>query len=130
MPRYVDGFVIPIKKSNLAAYKKLAAAACEVWLDHGALEYRECVGEDMEAKCGLPFPKAVKSRPPETIVFAWIVYKSRKDRDRVNAKVMKDPRMNAMAPAGTKMPFDLNRLITGGFSVIVDSADYKKPKRK
>lgn len=122
MPRYVDGFVLPIKKANLAAYKKIAAKACEVWLDHGALEYRECAGDDLNLKFGLPFPKALKSKPGETFVFAWIVYKSRKDRDRINAKVMKDPRMNAMMPEGAKMPFDVNRMLCGGFTIIVDSA--------
>lgn len=129
MPRYADGFVIPIKKTNVAAYKKIAAKACVVWLDHGALEYRECVGDDLNVQCGPTFPKALKSKPGETFVFAWIVFKSRKDRDRVNALVMKDPRIAAMAPGG-KMPFDMQRMLYGGFSVLVDSVEVRKPPKK
>lgn len=118
---YVDGFVIPIPKKNLAAYRKMAKAACKVWMDHGALEYRECLGEDLNVKMGLPFSKLAKIKPGETVVFSWIVYKSRKHRDQVNAKVMKDPRIMAMMPDVKKSPFDHTRMSFGGFEVIVEA---------
>ena len=120
MAVYVDGFVIPIPKKNIAAYRRMAKAACKVWLDHGALEFRECVGDDLQTKYGRPFLKLAKAKKGETVLFSWIVYKSRKDRDRVNAKVMKDKRMNAMME-GKKMPFDVKRMAYGGFKTIVDA---------
>src|SRR5687768_15489532 len=86
--KYVDGFVLPVPTKNLAAYRRLAQKASKVWRDHGALEYRECVGDDLDVKMGVPFPRQVKVKPGETVVFAWIVYKSRAHRDSVNAKVM------------------------------------------
>lgn len=116
---YVDGFVIPVPKKNIAAYKKLAAKAGKIWMEHGALQYVEAVGEDMNVKFGLPFPKLVKPKPNETIVFSWIVYKSRKHRDQVNAKVMKDKRMD---PSKMKeMPFDCKKMAYGGFTVLVNA---------
>ncbi len=115
--KYVDGFVLPIPKKNIAAYKKMAKQAAKIWREHGALEYRECVGEHLDVKMGLPFTKLVKLKPGETIVFAYIVYKSRAHRDRVNAKVMKDARCAAMGQDG--MPFDPKRMAYGGFEVIV-----------
>lgn len=117
--KYVDGFVIPVAKRNLPAYLKMARLGAKVWREHGALEYRECVGDDLRIK-GMPtsFPAKLKLKPSETLVFAWIVYKSRAHRDRVNAKVMKDPRMNSFAPKS--MPFDVNAMLMGGFKVIVD----------
>ena len=115
---YVDGFVIPLPKKKIAAYKKIAQVACKVWKDHGALEYRECVGEDLATKMGVSFPKLAKTKPGETVVFAWIVYKSRAHRDKVNAKVMKDPRLKGME--GQEMPFDCKRMSYGGFEVIVE----------
>jgi uncharacterized protein YbaA (DUF1428 family) len=118
MPQYVDGFVIPVPKKNLAAYKKMAQAAAKVWMDHGALEYRECAGDDLKIKGMPPFGKAVDAKPSETVVFSWITYKSRAHRDRVNAAVMKDPRMDKMME-GKKMPFDPKRMRYGGFQVIV-----------
>ncbi len=118
MPKYVDGFVIPMPKKNIAAYKKMAKAAGKVWMDHGALEYRECVAEDTRASFGLPFPKLAKVKKGETVVFSWIVYKSRKHRDSVNAKVMKDKRMDKMM--NIPMPFDVKRMTYGGFEVLVD----------
>lgn len=118
--KYVDGFVIPIAKKNIPTYKKMAALGCKVWLKHGALEYRECVGEDLAVQMGMPFTKAFKAKPGETIVFAWIVYKSRKHRDQVNAKVMKDESMLA-GMEGKKMPFDVKRMCYGGFEIIVES---------
>jgi uncharacterized protein YbaA (DUF1428 family) len=113
---YVDGFVLPIPKKNIAAYKKIATLASKVWLYHGALEYRECVGDDLDIKGVLPFAKTVRAKPTETVVFAWITYKSRAHRDQVNAKVMKDPRMKAPASA----PFDLKRMAYGGFKTLVE----------
>jgi uncharacterized protein YbaA (DUF1428 family) len=119
MAKYVDGFVLPVPKRKLDAYRKMAQLACRVWLDHGALEYRECAGEDLKSKMGISFPRRVKPKPGETIVFAWIVYKSRAHRDRVNAAVMKDKRLEAcMDPK--KMPFDCKRMTYGGFEVIVE----------
>jgi uncharacterized protein YbaA (DUF1428 family) len=114
---YVDGFVLCLPKKNLAAYRKLARLAGKVWREHGALEYYECVGDDFDVHCGMPFPKLAKVKPGETVVFAWILYKSRADRDRVNAKVMADPRM---ADAPKKMPFDVKRMAWGGFKVLVE----------
>jgi len=119
MARYVDGFLLPVPKKNLQAYKKIAAGAGKIWREYGALEYRECVGDDLDPKFGLAFPKQMKIKPGETVVFSWIVYKSKAQRDRVNAKVMKDPRMKM---EGTPMPFDLKRMAYGGFEVLVDLA--------
>ena len=117
MPQYIDGFVLPVPKKNIEAYRKIAKKAAQVWMEYGALEYRECVGEDLKFPFGLPFPVMVKTKPGETVVFAWIVYKSRKHRDQVNAKVMKDPRIAAMKP--DLMPFDVKRMCYGGFETIV-----------
>lgn len=118
MAEYVDGFVMVVPKKNLAAYKKLAKLGSKVWREHGALDYRECVGDDLKSQMGIPFPKLVKPKAGETIIFSWIVYKSRAHRDRVNAKAMKDPRLAAsMDPS--KMPFDCKRMTYGGFKVIV-----------
>jgi uncharacterized protein YbaA (DUF1428 family) len=115
---YVDGFVLPIPKKNMAVYRKMATAACKVWMEHGATEYRECVGEDMNVKFGVPFPKLARTKPGETVVFAWIVFKNKAHRDRVNAKVMKDPRLSEMMK-GKSMPFDVKRMAYGGFEMIV-----------
>ncbi len=120
MPVYVDGFVLPVPKKNLPAYRRMAKIAAQVWKDHGALSYHEAVGDDFAGECGLPFPKLVKPKPGETIVFAWITYKSRAHRDRVNKKVMQDPRLTAhMDPKN--MPFDCSRMSWGGFSMIVSA---------
>ena len=118
--RYVDGFVLPVAKKNLAAYRRIARLAGRVWRDLGALEYRECVGDDLDVKFGVPFPRQVKLKPGETVVFSWIVYKSRAHRDRVNAKVMKDPRLAKMMDPKA-MPFDCKRMVCGGFKVMVDA---------
>jgi uncharacterized protein YbaA (DUF1428 family) len=115
MAQYVDGFVLPVPKRNIADYRKMARQAGKIWKEHGALEYRECVGEDLDIKMGMPFPRGIKSKPGETIVFAFIVYKSRKHRDQVNEKVMKDPRLKMPK----KMPFDFKRMLYGGFEVMV-----------
>jgi uncharacterized protein YbaA (DUF1428 family) len=117
--RYVDGFVIPVPKTNLKAYAKMAQEAGKVWKEHGAVEYFECAGDDLDSKFGLPFPKLAKLKRGETVVFSFIVYKSRKHRDSVNAKVMKDERMNEMLK-NKKMPFDDKRMTYGGFEVLVD----------
>jgi len=117
---YVDGFVIAVPKKNVKAYFAMAKKAGKIWREHGALEYRECVGDDLNIKMGLPFPRLAKLKAGETVVFSWIVYKSRAHRDRVNAKVMKDPRMNGLCDEKS-MPFDMKRMSFGGFKVIVDS---------
>jgi uncharacterized protein YbaA (DUF1428 family) len=114
---YVDGFVLPVPKKKLKAYARIAQKAGKVWKEHGALEYRECAGNDLDVKMGVSFTRTMKLKPTETVVFAWIVYKSRAHRDKVNAKVMKDPRMAKMPDP---MPFDLKRMAYGGFKVLVD----------
>ena len=119
MAVYVDGFVIPVPRNNLAAYKKMSQKAGKIWREHGALEYRECVGDDLQSEFGMPFPKTVKLKDGETVVFSWIVFKSRTHRDRVNAKVMKDPRLAKMMDPKA-MPFDGKRMFWGGFKTIVE----------
>jgi uncharacterized protein YbaA (DUF1428 family) len=117
--RYVDGYVLPVAKKNLQAYRRMAQKAGKVWRDHGALEYIECVADDVKPGKHTSFPQSVKLKPAETVVFAYIVYKSRAHRDRVNAKVMKDPRLaNMMDPKA--MPFDGKRMFWGGFKVLVE----------
>ncbi len=118
--RYVDGFVIPIPKKNLAAYVRMAKKAGRIWREHVALEYRECAGDDLTVKMGVPFPRLAKAKPSETVVFSWIVYKSRAHRDRVNAKVMKDPRINGLCDQKS-MPFDMKRMAYGGFTLAVEA---------
>jgi uncharacterized protein YbaA (DUF1428 family) len=116
---YVDGYVLPVPKKNLKAYRRLAQQAGEIWREHGALEYRECVGDDLKTKMGVPFPKSAKAKSGETVIFAYIVFKSRAHRDRVNAKVMKDPRITGMCDP-KNMPFDCKRMVYGGFRVLVE----------
>ena len=118
--RYIDGFVLPVPKKNLPAYRRLAEQSGKIWREHGALEYRECVGDDLHVKMGLPFPRLAKVKKNETVVFAWIVYRSRAHRDRVNAKVMKDPRIHALCDP-KDMPFDCARVTCGGFKVMVEA---------
>ncbi len=117
MARYVDGFVIPLQKKKLKAYVRMAKLGAKLWKEYGALEYYECVGEDLKAKWGMPFTRLAKLKRGETVVFSFIVYKSRAHRDRVNAKVMKDPRVNT--PEMKEMPFDMKRFAYGGFKVLV-----------
>ena len=119
MAQYVDGFVLPLPKRNLDAYRRLARKAGKIWREHGALEYRECVAEDVSAGKLTSFPRSVKRKPDETVVFSWIVYRSRAHRDRVNAKVMKDPRLAEMMDM-KDMPFDGKRMIWGGFETVVE----------
>ena len=118
MARYVDGFVVPVPKKNLSAYRRMAQKAGKVWREHGALEYVECVADDVKPGKLTSFPQSVKLKRGETVVFSWIVYKSRAQRDRVMAKVMKDPRLASMMDPKA-MPFDGKRMFFGGFEVIV-----------
>jgi uncharacterized protein YbaA (DUF1428 family) len=118
MANYVDGFVIPVPKRKTAEYRKLARFAGRIWRDHGALDYVECIADDVQPGKLTSFPQSVKLRKDEAVWFSFIVYKSRRDRDRINAKVMKDPRMLKYA-AGKKMPFDGKRKFWGGFKVMV-----------
>jgi uncharacterized protein YbaA (DUF1428 family) len=119
MAKYVDGFVLPVPKRNLDAYRRIARKSGKIWREHGALEYRECVADDVPVGKLTSFPRSVERKRGETVVFAWIVYRSRAHRDRVNAKVMSDPRITE-AMSGTDMPFDAKRMIYGGFEVVVD----------
>lgn len=117
---YVDGFLIPVPTSKVAEYKQMAKKASKVFLKHGALEYRECVGDDLHPAFGLAFPKLMKLKPDESVIFAWIVYKSRAHRDKVNKLMMSDPQMNADME-GKEMPFDIKRMAYGGFKTIVEA---------
>lgn len=117
--RYADGFVLPVPKRNLKAYVQLAKKASKIWREHGALDYKECVGDDLDSKMGVPFPRQMKVKPGETVVFAYIVYKSRAHRDQVNAKVMKDQRIKNMCDEKS-MPFDVKRMSYGGFKILID----------
>jgi uncharacterized protein YbaA (DUF1428 family) len=117
---YVDGFIVPVPKKNIEAYRRIARKAGKVWRDHGALDFKECVADDVKKGKWTSFPRSVKLKPNETVVFSWITYKSRAHRDRVMANVMKDKRLaNMMDPKA--MPFDAKRMIFGGFKVIVDA---------
>ena len=116
---YVDGFVLPVPKKKVEAYKRLAKKAAKIWKEHGALEFRECVADDVKMGKWTSFPRSVKLKPSETVFFSWIVYKSRAHRDRVNAKVMKDKRIAGMDMKD--MPFDPKRMIYGGFKVMVEA---------
>lgn len=119
MSRYVDGFVLPVPKKNLDAYREMATLAAEVWKDHGALEYIEAVADDVKAGEVTSFPQSVKLQEDETVIFAWIIYSSREERDRINEAVMKDERLaNMMDPKA--MPFDGMRMFWGGFRIIVE----------
>jgi uncharacterized protein YbaA (DUF1428 family) len=118
--RYVDGFVIPLPKKNLEAYRSMARKVGKLWKEHGALEYIECIADDVKPGKLTSFPQSVKLKPDETVVFAWIVYKTRAHRDRVNKKVMEDPRMKAMMADPKLMPFDGKRMIYGGFKSILE----------
>jgi uncharacterized protein YbaA (DUF1428 family) len=117
---YVDGFVLPVPKKNVAAYKRIAKLAGKVWRDHGALDYRECVADDISVGKRTSFPRSVKMKSGETVVFSWITYKSRRDRDRINKAVMKDPRLAKFMDA-KKMPFDTRRMFWGGFKTLVEA---------
>jgi uncharacterized protein YbaA (DUF1428 family) len=128
---YVDGFLLPVPTKNLAAYRKMSQQAGEVWMEHGALDYKECVGDDLDVQ-GMTasfvtnsFPKMMKLKPGNALVFSWIVYASKAERTRILKKVMADPRLQAPG----KMPFDPKQMLYGGFNVIVDMAPNTTPKR-
>ncbi|MGE0742898.1 MAG: DUF1428 domain-containing protein [Hyphomonadaceae bacterium] len=126
---YTDGFLIPVPTKNLAAYRKMSQKAGVVWMEHGALDYKECAGEDMTAEgMTTTFPKAMKLKPDHTLVFSWIVYASKAERNRIIKLVMADPRLSAMMDP-SKSPFDPKLMLYGGFDVIVDMAPAAKPKR-
>lgn len=118
MAKYVDGFVIVVPKKNIEAYKKISKRAGKIWLEYGALEYRECVSDDVNVDFGLPFPKLVHAKKNEVVLFSWIVYKSKGHRNRVNKKVMADERLNK--DCADSMPFDIKKMSYGGFEMIVD----------
>ena len=116
---YVDGFIVPVPRKKLQAYRNMARKAGKVWREHGAIEFRECVADDVKVGKRTSFPRSVKLKAGETVFFSYIVYKSEADRNRVNKKVMKDKRLASMMdPKG--MPFDAKRMIYGGFKVVVD----------
>jgi uncharacterized protein YbaA (DUF1428 family) len=117
---YVDGFVVPVPKKNLAAYKRMSRKMGKVWRELGALEFRECVADDVKPGKLTSFPQSVKLKPDEVVVFSWIVYKSRAQRDRINAAGMKDPRLAAMMDPKS-MPFDGKRMFFGGFKLMIDA---------
>jgi uncharacterized protein YbaA (DUF1428 family) len=117
---YVDGFVVPVPKKSLPAYRRMAAKAGKVWREHGALEFRESVADDVKVGKWTSFPRSVKLKKGETVVFSWIVYKSRAHRDRVMANVMKDKRLADMMNI-KDLPFDAKRMIFGGFKIIVEA---------
>ena len=119
MARYIDGFVIPVPKRNLTAYKHMSRKAGRIWLEHGALEFRETVAEDAAPEGAVPFARVARSKPGEVVVFSYTAFRSRAHRDRVNARVMKDPRVLAMMQE-QEMPFDAKRMVYGGFSVMID----------
>jgi uncharacterized protein YbaA (DUF1428 family) len=116
--RYVDGFLLAVPKRKLQAYRRIAQRAGRVWREHGALEYRECAGDDLKVTFGMSFARTARLKAGETAVFSWIVYKSRAHRDRVNANVMKDVRMQKLTK--DPMPFDVKRMSYGGFNVLVE----------
>jgi uncharacterized protein YbaA (DUF1428 family) len=113
MPHYVDGFLLPVPKDKIDLYRQIAEEAGKIWREHGALEYRECVGDDLDVQDQVPFPRVIETKPDETVVFASIVFESREHRDQVNAKVMADPRMASMGEKG-EMPFDSSAWPTAG----------------
>ena len=115
---YVDGFIVAVPKKNIAAYRKMSTKAGKIWREYGALDYREWVADDVKVGKLTSFPRSVKQKPGETVVFAWITYKSRAQRDKINAKVMADPRLNSMGDMKS-MPFDPKRMIYGGFTSLV-----------
>ena len=118
--RYVDGFVLPVPTKNLKAYRAISQKAAKIWKEHGALQYVEAVGDDLDFEMGVSFSRTIKAKPDETILFSFIVFKSRAARDRTNAKVMKDPRLLKMMNEEA-MPFELKRMVYGGFRMMIDA---------
>jgi uncharacterized protein YbaA (DUF1428 family) len=117
MPMYVDGFVVPVPKKNVKAYRAMSRKAGKVWMEYGALSYVETIADDVKVGKLTSFPRSVQMKPSETVVFSWITYKSRRERDRINKAVMADPRINLM---GKDNPFDGKRMIYGGFKSILE----------
>ena len=115
---YVDGFLVPVRKNKVATYRRMAAKAGKIWREHGALEFRECIADDVKWGKRTSFPRSVKQKTGETVFFSYIIYKSRAHRDRVNAKVMKDKRLAKMMELKA-LPFDAKRMIVGGFKTVV-----------
>ena len=115
---YVDGFIVPLKTENVADYKKMSKKAGKIWREHGALDYRECALDDAIPHCGVPFGKIAKAKEGETVIFAWILYKSKAHRNQVNKAVMADPRMDSST---NPMPFDGKRMIYGGFQMVMQA---------
>jgi uncharacterized protein YbaA (DUF1428 family) len=128
MAGYVDGFLLPVPKGKLEAYRKISAAAGKVWIEYGALDYVECVGDDLKTKMAASFPAMAGAKKGELVIFSWIFYKSRAHRDRVNAKVMKDPRISKAM--GQAMPVDMTRMAYGGFKVFVHEKPRNSPGLK
>jgi uncharacterized protein YbaA (DUF1428 family) len=120
MARYVDGFLLVLPKRKIKTYRRIASTAGRIWKKYGALDYVETVGDDLNTKMGVPFPRVARAKAGETVVFSWIVYKSRAHRDQVNRKVMKDPKMAKVMADPKAMPFDMKRMAFGGFRVVVD----------
>jgi uncharacterized protein YbaA (DUF1428 family) len=117
--KYVDGYVLPVPRKNLTAYRRMAQKAGKIWREYGALQFCECVGDDLKTKMAVSFPQTIKLKAGEAVVFSWIMFKSRAHRDSVNAKVMKDPRLAKMMDVKS-MPFDSKRMVYGGFKTVVD----------
>ncbi|MEO6567798.1 MAG: DUF1428 domain-containing protein [Opitutaceae bacterium] len=120
MPNYTDGFVVPVPKKRVKEYITMAKKAAKIWKEYGALDYKECLGDDLEATFAMPFPKGIRLKSTETVVFSWIVYKSKAHRDSVNKKIMTDPRMEKMCDPKNP-PFDCKRMLYGGFKVVVSN---------
>jgi uncharacterized protein YbaA (DUF1428 family) len=121
MPKYVDAFVVPVPRKNIRAYERMSKACAKIWREHGALEYRECRGDDLAVEGGpLDFPNGLRLKKGETVYFSWIVFRSRAQRDKANAKIMKDPRVLEMMNT-KKMPFDCTRMLYGGFKTAVEA---------
>jgi uncharacterized protein YbaA (DUF1428 family) len=118
--KYVDGFVLPLPKDKIDLYRRIAEESGRIWKEHGALEYRECIGDDLDVKEQVPFPRLAATQPDETVVLAWIVFQSREHRDQVNAKVMADPRIKELCEPANP-PFDWKRMAYGGFKVLVEA---------
>ena len=116
---YVDGFIVPVPKNKVQAYRQMARKAGKIWREYGALQFRECIADDVSMGKVTSFPRSVKRKPSETVMFSWIVYNTKADRNRINAQVMKDKRLAEMMDAKS-MPFDAKRMIYGGFKVLVD----------
>lgn len=120
MGKYVDGFLIPVREENVGRYTEIAQKAGELWKRHGALEYFECRGDDLEHEKMVSFKKSAKAGAGETVIFSWIVFESKAERDRINALVMEDEEMKAMMKSGEDEPFDYTRMSYGGFDAIVE----------